>query len=154
MRGANYECNPAGYGPDVTTAQTPAMKKIARIIALLMGLLPLAAAHAADPDLVIAGRHTSLEQAVSAPHAPSYRLLILRNELMRVRTSRAEEEVRALLERARRDGAVVFVCEKDLKAERLQAADILPGIVAVDASDVWVSGAPSEADVKLRSLCS
>ena len=73
---------------------------------------------------------------------------------MRVRTSRADEEVRALLERARRDGAVVFVCEKDLKAERLQAADLLPGIVAVDASDVWVSGAPSEADVKLRSLCS
>ena len=130
------------------------MKKIARAISLLVGLLPLVAAHAADPNLVIAGRHATLEQAVNAPHAANYRLLILRTELMRVRASRAEQEVRALIERARRDGAVVFVCEKDLKAERLQAADLLPGIVAVDASDVWVSGAPSEADVKLRSLCS
>ena len=134
--------------------QTLGMKKIARTIALLIGLSPLAATHAADPNLVIAGRHQSLEQAINAPHAANYRLLILRKELMRIRASRAEEEVRALLERARHDGAVVFVCEKDLKAERLQSADLLPGIVAVDASDVWVSGAPSEADVRLRSLCS
>jgi predicted peroxiredoxin len=114
----------------------------------------MSATHAADPNLVVAGRHKSLEQAVSTPHAPSYRLLILRKELMRVRASRAEQEVRTLLERARRDGAVVFVCEKDLKAERLQPADLLPGIVTVDASDVWVSGAPSAADLQLRSLCS
>jgi len=134
--------------------QTLGMKKIARTIALLIGLSPLAATHAADPNLVIAGRHQSLEQAINAPHAANYRLLILRKELMRIRASRAEEEVRALLERARHDGAVVFVCEKDLKAERLQSADLLPGIVAVDASDVWVSGAPSEADVRLQSLCS
>ena len=128
--------------------------KITSTIALVLGLATLSAAHAADPHLAIAGRGASLEQAVSAPHAPSYRLLILRQELMRVRASRAEEEVRPLLERARRHGAVVFVCEKDLKAERLQPSDLLPGIVAVDASDVWVSGAPSAADVRLRSLCS
>lgn len=134
--------------------QTADMKKTARSIACLIALLPLVAAHAADPNLVVAGRHATLEQAVNAPHAPSYRLLILRRELMRVRASRAEEEVRALIERARHDGAVVFVCEKDLKAERLQPADLLPGIVTVDASDVWVSGAPSAADLKLRSFCS
>ena len=134
--------------------QTAGMKKTARIIALLIGPLTLVAAHAADPNLIIAGRHSSLEQAVNAPHATNYRLLILRKELMRVRASRAEEEVRSLIERARRDGAVVFVCERDLKAERLQPADLLPGIVTVDASDVWVSGAPTDADLRLRSLCS
>jgi intracellular sulfur oxidation DsrE/DsrF family protein len=125
-----------------------------RTLALLLGLSLAALAHAADPDLVIAGRGASLEQAVAAPHAPSYRLLVLRKELTRVRASRAEEEVRQLIERARRGGAVVFVCQKDLRAERLQPADLLPGIVTVDASDVWVSGAPSEADVRLKSLCS
>jgi predicted peroxiredoxin len=125
-----------------------------KTLALMFGLSLAAFAHAADPDLVIAGRGASLEQAVAAPHAPSYRLLVLRKELTRVRASRAEDEVRELIERARRDGAVVFVCQKDLRAERLQRADLLPGIVTVDASDVWVNGAPSEADVRLKSLCS
>jgi hypothetical protein len=111
-------------------------------------------AHAADPDLAIAGRGASLEQAVAAPHAPTYRLLVLRKELMRVRASRAEDEVRLLIERARQGGAVVFVCEKDLRAEHLQPTDLLPGIVTVDASDVWVNGTPSGADVRLKTLCS
>jgi intracellular sulfur oxidation DsrE/DsrF family protein len=123
-------------------------------LAFLIGLSLAALAQAADPDLVIAGRGASLEKAVAAPHAHDYRLLVLRKELNRVRASRAENEVRELLARARHDGAVVFVCERDLKAERLQPADLLPGIVTVDASDVWVNGAPSQADVKLRSLCS
>jgi intracellular sulfur oxidation DsrE/DsrF family protein len=125
-----------------------------RTFALLFGLSLAALAHAADPDLVIVGRGASLEQAVAAPHASTYRLLLLRKELMRVRASRAEEEVRQLIERARQNGAVVFVCEKDLRRERLQPADLLPGIVTVDASDVWVSGTPSEADLKLKSICS
>jgi hypothetical protein len=120
----------------------------------LLGLCIGTVAQAAEPGLVIAGRGASLEDAIAAPHAPNYRLLVLRNELMRIRASRAEEEVRELLERARRDGAVVFVCEKDLRAKRLAPADLLPGVVTVDASDVWVSGEPSEADMKLRSLCS
>ena len=60
---------------------------------------------------------------MQAPHAPSYRLLILRKELTRVRASRAEEEIRALLERARSEGAVVFVCERELKKQRLQPAN-------------------------------
>jgi intracellular sulfur oxidation DsrE/DsrF family protein len=149
----NYDCNLERYRAELTSMQTAGMKKIACSIALFIGLLPLVAAHA-DPDLVVAGRQKTLEQAVNAPHAPNYRLLILRRELMRVRASRAEEEVRALIERARRDGAVVFVCEKDLKAERLQSADLLPGIVSVDASDIWVSGAPTDADLRLRSFCS
>jgi hypothetical protein len=123
--------------------------KIALFALSLFGL-----AHAADPDLAVAGRGKTLEQAIAAPHAPNYRLLVLRKELMRMRASRAEEDVRQLLERARRDGAVVFACEKDLRAERLRPEDLLPGVVTVDASDVWVSGAPSEADLKLRSLCS
>jgi len=123
-------------------------------LAVVLGLILGTAAQAADRDLVIAGRGTSLEQAVAAPHAPSYRLLILRRELLRVRASRAELEVRALLERARSDGAVVFVCERDLRKERLQPADLLPGIVAVDASDVWTHGAPTGADEKLRTICS
>lgn len=122
--------------------------------ALVLGLSLTALAHAADPDLVIAGRGASLEQAVAAPHAPTYRLLVLRKELLRVRASRAEEEARALIERARQGGAVVFVCEKDLRHERMQVADLLPGIVAVDSSDIWVSGTPSQADLKLKSICS
>jgi predicted peroxiredoxin len=123
-------------------------------LTLLIGLSLATLAHAADPDLVIAGRGASLEQAVAAPHAPTYRLLVLRKELRRVRASRAEEEVRQLLERARQGGAVVFVCEKDLRAEGLQPADLLPGIVTLDASDVWVNGTPSKADLKLKSICS
>jgi predicted peroxiredoxin len=122
--------------------------------ALLLGLLLAGAAAAADADLVVAGRGASLEQAIAAPHARDYRLLVLRKELNRIRASRAEDDVRQLLERARRGGAVVFVCEKDLRAERLQPVDLLPGVVTVDASDVWVNGAPSAADRKLRSLCS
>ncbi|HET7362566.1 MAG TPA: hypothetical protein VFJ70_03235 [Burkholderiales bacterium] len=124
------------------------------MLAFLFGLSLSALAHAADPDLVIAGRGASLEEAVAAPHAASYRLLVLRKELQRVRASRAEEEVRALLVRARSEGAVVFVCERELRKQHLQPADLLPGIVAVDASDVWVNGTPSQADVRLKSLCS
>jgi len=123
-------------------------------LAVLLGLSLATIAQAADPDLVIAGRGASLEQAVASPHAATYRLLVLRKELMRVRASRAEDHARELIERARQGGAVVFVCEKDLRAERLQPADLLPGIVTVDASDVWVSGTPSAADVRLKSLCS
>jgi hypothetical protein len=125
-----------------------------RILGALFGSALAASVHAADPQLVVAGRGSSLEQAIAAPHAAEYRLLILRKELNRIRASRAEEDVRQLLERARHDGALVFVCERDLKAERLRAQDLLPGILTVDASDVWVSGAPSAADVRLRALCS
>jgi len=125
-----------------------------KTIALIFGLSLAALAQAADPDLVIAGRGASIEQAVAAPHASTYRLVVLRKELMRVRASRAEDEVRALIERARQGGAVVFVCEKDLRHARMQPADLLPGIVTVDASDVWVSGTPSQADLKLKSICS
>jgi intracellular sulfur oxidation DsrE/DsrF family protein len=125
-----------------------------RVFAFLLGLSLTALAHAADPDLVIAGRGASLEQAVAAPHAPNYRLLVLRKEVQRVRASRAEEEVRALLVRARTEGAVVFVCERELRKQHLQPADLLPGIVTVDGSDVWVSGEPSQADLKLKSICS
>jgi intracellular sulfur oxidation DsrE/DsrF family protein len=123
-------------------------------LAVLLGLSFAGLAHAADPHLVIAGRGASLEQAVAAPHASTYRLLVLRKELVRVRASRAEDEVRQLIERARQGGAVVFVCEKDLRAEHLQPTDLLPGIVTVDASDVWVNGTPSGADVRLKTLCS
>ena len=132
--------------------QTPRVK-MHSILAAVLGLVLGTAAQAADPDLVIAGRNASLEQAVAAPHAPSYRLLILRRELPRVRASRAEEDVRALLQRARSDGAVVFVCERDLRKERLQPSDLLPGIVAVDGSDVWTTGAPTGADERLRTIC-
>ena len=128
--------------------------KIPSILGVIFGLVLGTAAHAADPDLVIAGGAASLEQAVAAPHAPSYRLLILRRELLRVRASRAEEEVQALLQRARSEGAVVFVCERDLRKERLQPSDLLPGIVAVDGSDIWTKGAPTGADARLRSICS
>ena len=123
-------------------------------LAFLLGLSLTALAHAADPDLVIAGRGASLEQIVAAPHAANYRLLLERKELQRVRASRAELEVRALLERARTEGAVVFVCEKDLRRAHLQPADLLPGIVTVDASDVWVNGTPSQADIRLKTICS
>ena len=117
---------------------------------LVLGLsLPAAA-----QELVVAGRQASIEEALAAPHARDYRLLILRDELNRVRASRAEEEVRELLERARNGGAVIFVCERDLKAERMAPTDLLPGIVTADASRVWENGAPSPADVRLRTLCS
>jgi hypothetical protein len=49
---------------------------------------------------------------------------------------------------------VVFVCERDLRAERLQRSDLVPGVVAVAAANDWVNGTPSEADLALRRLCS
>lgn len=125
-----------------------------RTFVFLLGLSLTALAQAADPDLVIAGRGASLEQAVALPHSANYRLLVLRKEVQRVRASRAEEEVRALLVRARTEGAVVFVCERELRKQHLQPADLLPGIVTVDESDVWVNGTPSQADVRLKSICS
>lgn len=121
---------------------------------LLLAVLLPGFVHAQESELVVAGRQASIEEAVAAPHARDYRLLILREELNRVRASRAEEEVRELLERARNGGAVVFVCERDLKAERMAPADLLPGIVTADASRVWENGAPSAADIRLRTLCS
>lgn len=129
------------------------MKVIAKLAALLCASAALAA-HAADPALAIAGRGTSLEQAVAAPHTSSYRLLVLRGELGRVTASGADAGARGLLERARRDGAVVFVCEKDLRAKHLRRTDLLPGVLAVDASDVWENGEPKGADRALRGFCS
>jgi len=48
----------------------------------------------------------------------------------------------------------VFVCERDLRAERLQRSDLLPGVVSIAAASDWVNGAPTEADVALRQHCS
>lgn len=125
-----------------------------KAIVMATSLFGAAGVHADAPELLLAGHGASLEQAIHAPHAKDYRLLLMREELMRVRASRAEGEVRELLQRARSDGAVVFVCERDLKAERVQPEELLPGIITVDASRVWESSSPSAADVKLRSLCS
>ncbi len=125
-----------------------------RAWATLAALLAASAAHAADPALAVAGHGKTLEQAVAAPHTSTYRLLVLRDELGRVTASRADAEARGVLERARRDGAVVFVCEKDLRAKHLQRSDLLPGVVAIDASDVWENGEPKRADRKLRRFCS
>jgi len=111
-------------------------------------------AQADGAALVVAGRGASLEQALAQPHAASYRLLVLREELLRLRANAAEEQARALLKDARRQGAVVFVCERDLRAERLQRSDLVPGVVSIAAATDWVNGAPSEADVTLRQLCS
>jgi hypothetical protein len=104
-------------------------------------------------QLAVAGRGSSLEEAVAAPHARDYRLLVRRGELPRVTARGADAHVRQLLERARRDGAVLFVCEKDLRAKRLRPSDLLPGIVAVGGTDVWANG-DSPADQRLRSFCS
>ena len=125
------------------------------ILAISAGLSLASPARADDRELVVAGRGASLEEALAVPHAPNYRLLVLRNELLRLRASPGEEDVRLLLKRARRDGAVVFVCERDLRTERLERADLVPGVVSVAAaSDVWENGAPTKADLALRSLCS
>lgn len=124
------------------------------LFAVLTVLLLAGFARAEDSALVVAGRGASLEDAVAGPHAPNYRLLVLREELLRLRANPAEEEVRLLLKNARRDGAVVFVCERDLRAERLQRADLVPGVVSIAAGSDWVNGAPSQADVALRQLCS
>lgn len=117
-------------------------------------LLVSSPAFADESSLVVAGRGASLEEALSQPHAPNFRLLVLREELLRLRGSRAEDDVRTLLKGARREGAVVFVCERDLRAEQLERADLVPGVVSVATSSDWVNGTPSAADLKLRSLCS
>jgi|SRR3954463_15871051 hypothetical protein len=129
------------------------MKRI-WMLAGLAGLSLAGFARAEDSNVVVAGKGASLEQAVDQPHAANYRLLVLREELLRLRASPAEEEVRLLLKRARRDGAVVFVCERDLRAERLQRSDLVPGVVSVAAASEWANGTPSAADLALRSLCS
>lgn len=128
------------------------MKRI--FIALVVGVSLASFARADDSALVVAGRGASLEDAVAQPHAANFRLLVLREELLRLRANRAEEDVRLLLKNARREGAVVFVCERDLRAERLQRSDLVPGVVSIAAATDWVNGAPSEADLALRQLCS
>ena len=129
-------------------------KRLFQMLLLGAAVLPAALPAAVASDLSIAGRGASLEQAVSAPHGSSYRLLILGKELQRIKASEADEDVRAALDYARRSGAVVFVCKKDLRTQHLHPADLVSGVVPVDASDVWENGAPSEADQRLRSICS
>jgi predicted peroxiredoxin len=126
------------------------MKTAAIVAALFVSTVALAG----EPSLVVAGRGASLEEALAQPHATNFRLLVLREELLRLRGSRAEDDVRTLLKNARREGAVVFVCERDLRAEQLQRSDLVPGIVSVAASSQWANGMPSQADRELRSLCS
>jgi hypothetical protein len=122
---------------------------------LIAAALSLAGfAHADDSALVVAGHGASLEQALAQPHAQNYRLLVMREEVLRLRANPAAEEVRLLLKNARRQGAVVFVCERDLRAERLQRSDLVPGVVSIAAASDWVNGTPSQADVALRELCS
>ena len=124
------------------------------VLATSAGLSLGSPARADGPDLVVAGRGASLEEALAQPHAQNYRLLVLREQLMRLRASPAEEDVRLLLKRARRDGAVVFVCERDLRTERLERSDLVPGVVSVASAEVWENGTPTKADLALRSLCS
>ena len=126
------------------------MKNTVVLAALFLFSATLAAQ---DDRLAVASRGTSLEEAVAAPHARDYRLLVRRGELSRVTAHGADGHVRSLLERARSEGAVLFVCEKDLRAERLRPSDLLPGIVAVGATDVWANG-DSPADRRLRRFCS
>ncbi len=126
------------------------MKKLTALLFLAAFSSALAAE---GGQLAVAGRGSSLEQALAAPHARDYRLLVRKDELARVTTRGSDAQVRALLERARRGGAVLFVCEKDLRAERLRLSDLLPGIVAVNATDVWANG-DSPADQRLRRFCS
>lgn len=128
------------------------MKRI--LIGLMIAALLAGVAYAEDSALVVAGRGASLEEALAQPHASNYRLLVLREELLRLRANPAEEETRLLLKKARRHGAVVFVCERDLRAERLQRSDLVPGVVSIAAASDWVNGAPTQADVALRKLCS
>lgn len=125
-----------------------------KVLSGFIALLAASAAHAADPALAVAGRGTTLEQAVAEPHTSTYRLLVLPDQLGRVTASRADAGTRKLLERARRDGAVVFVCEKDLHSRHLRRSDLLPGVLAVDAADVWENGEPKRADRLLRRFCS
>jgi predicted peroxiredoxin len=124
------------------------------VAALFVVSLLSSVAFGAEPGLVVAGRGVSLEEALAQPHAPNFRLLVLREELLRLRGSPAGEDVRMLLKNARREGAVVFVCERDLRAEQLERTDLVPGVVAVAASSDWVNGTPTQADRALRSLCS
>lgn len=124
------------------------------LIAITAALSLVGSARAGDSALVVAGHGASLEAAVAKPHAPSYRLLVLREELLRLRADPAQKDARLLLDNARRHGAVVFVCERDLRAEHLDRSDLVPGVVSIAAASNWVHGAPSEADLALHQLCS
>lgn len=120
---------------------------------LLAASLALPAA-AAEPGLAVAGRGATLEQVLSAPHPADYRLLIRSRELERIAAPEAREEVLDLLGRARRGGAVLFACEKDLQARELRLTDLPPGVVALAPSHVWENGASTPADRLLREICS
>jgi len=129
----------------------PPMKRFA-LLFLTACLAPAAAA--AGSGLAIAGRGATLEQVLSAPHPADYRLLIRSRELERIAAPEARDEVLDLLGRARRGGAVLFACEKDLRARHLRPTDLPPGVVALAASHVWESGASTPADRLLREICS
>jgi hypothetical protein len=127
------------------------MKRFALLVLAACLALPAAAA---DSGLAIAGRGATLEQVLSAPHPAGYRLLIRSRELERIAAPGARDEVVELLERARRGGAVLFACEKDLRAQELRLADLPRGVVTLAASHVWENGASTPADRQLREICS
>lgn len=126
------------------------MKRLALLV-LAACLAPATAV--AESGLAIAGRGATLEQVLSAPHPADYRLLIRSRELERIAAPEARDEVLDLLDRARRGGAVLLACEKDLRAHNLRPSDLPQGVVALAASHVWENGASTPADRQLRDIC-
>ena len=141
---------------------------LAAAIALLVAP-SLSYARLFGPNLFVAGDGFTLEQAVSdatsqhtSQDALTYKLLVVGNEIQRIKTSAESSDVHDLLQQAAQHGASIFVCVKHLKALGLKPADLVPNVRAVRgfASSVernpsnWERGLPQAPDQKMRSICS
>ncbi|HYR35545.1 MAG TPA: hypothetical protein VEQ87_14730 [Burkholderiales bacterium] len=123
-------------------------------VAPLMLALALAAAPL-GPNLFVAGDGFTLEQAMAdaqaqrTPEDPPPKILVTGDQAARLAAARATPDTIELIRRARRGGAGIYVCGKDLKAHGLRPGDLVPGVIAVRG---YVSGDPSRAEDWERRL--
>jgi len=85
------------------------------------------------------------------------------SSLLRLQPAKASSELKQALQKARREGAQVYVCTKDLKANNLKPADLFQGVRAVRGMPpdqgsenlaAWEKSLPCAPDAKMRGICS
>jgi hypothetical protein len=141
----------------------------AAAFAALLCALPAQAA-LLGPNLYVAGDPFTIEQALDdyakqrAPQDPKYfKLLVVGNELLRLRSAQLTAELRQRLQKAREDGGQLYVCTKDLKANGLTPGDLPRGVRPVrgfapeqggENLASWEKSLPRAPDSKMRGICS
>ena len=126
-------------------------------------------ARVANPDLFIAGDGFSLKEAFadarkqrSAVDSPNFQVLVVEPEVKRLVRGGATQRSITQIRAARRSGAVVSVCQKDLTSLRLKAADLMPGVQTVRGFTGSQDGTVEAGDQlsmhtsarRIKSICS